>query len=156
MSTTHDHIAQYWEYADATLKALRDRGLRPTPELYHVWFIYYADDNPEILRVINAVKAGGEELDEETLLQLYYRYIFDRQAADFLQRGMEDFFHLIENSDDCLTTARADMRLTTVEKMHFQLDPKTTSRPSPTRYKPTNCLKRSLKLKSTMPLVSKV
>ena len=110
MSTTHDHIAQYWEYADATLKALRDRGLRPTPELYHVWFIYYADDNPEILRVINAVKAGGEELDEETLLQLYYRYIFDRQAADFLQRGMEDFFHLIENSDDCLTTARADMR----------------------------------------------
>ncbi|WP_430473045.1 GGDEF domain-containing protein [Thalassospira lucentensis] len=110
MTTTEQQISRHWDYANATLKALRDRGLRPTPELYHVWFVYFAEENPEILRVIDAVQASGDHLPEDTLLQLYYRYIFDRQAADFLQRGMEDFSELVENSDDCLTTARSGMK----------------------------------------------
>ncbi|MEQ8287443.1 GGDEF domain-containing protein [Thalassospira sp.] len=109
MTTTEQQISRHWDYADATLKALRDRGLRPTPELYHVWFVYFAEENPEILRVIDAVQASGDHLPEDTLLQLYYRYIFDRQAADFLQRGMEDFSELVENSDECLNTARSGM-----------------------------------------------
>lgn len=108
MTTADQQISRHWDYADATLKALRERGLRPTPELYHVWFVYFAEENPEILRVIDAVLASGEALAEEALLQLYYRYIFDRQAADFLQRGMEDFSELVEGSDDCLTTARTE------------------------------------------------
>jgi len=106
VTTAEKQISRHWDYAEETLKALRERGLRPTPELYHVWFVYFAEENPEILRVIDAVQASGEPLAEEALLQLYYRYIFDRQAADFLQRGMEDFSELVENSDDCLTTAR--------------------------------------------------
>ncbi|MBV17164.1 MAG: GGDEF domain-containing protein [Thalassospira sp.] len=110
MPTTEEQISRHWGYADATLKALRDRGLRPTPELYHVWFIYFAAENPEILRVIDAVNASGDDLAEDTLLQLYYRYIFDRQAADFLQRGMEDFSQVVENSDECLTSARNNIR----------------------------------------------
>jgi diguanylate cyclase len=109
VTTTDQQISRHWDYADATLKALRDRGLRPTPELYHVWFVYFAAENPEILRVIDAIKASGQELPEDALLQLYYRYIFDRQAADFLQRGMEDFSELVENSDECLTTARSGL-----------------------------------------------
>lgn len=109
MTTTENQISRHWDYADATLKALRERGLRPTPELYHVWFVYFAEENPEILRVIDAVQASGDELAEDTLLQLYYRYIFDRQAADFLQRGMEDFSELVENSDECLTSARTGL-----------------------------------------------
>tara|TARA_B100000674_G_C37970256_1_gene976558 strand:- start:2737 stop:3759 length:1023 start_codon:yes stop_codon:yes gene_type:complete len=109
--TTADHqISRHWDHAEATLKALRERGLRPTPELYHVWFVYYAEENPEILRVIDAVQASGEDLAEDTLLQLYYRYIFDRQAADFLQRGMEDFSELVESSDECLTTAHTGLK----------------------------------------------
>lgn len=107
MTTAEKQISRHWDFADATLKALRERGLRPTPELYHVWFVYFAEENPEILRVIDAVQASGEPLAEEALLQLYYRYIFDRQAADFLQRGMEDFSELVESSDECLTTARS-------------------------------------------------
>lgn len=110
MPTTDQQISRHWDYAEATLKALRERGLRPTPELYHVWFVYFAEENPEILRVIDAVRASGDDLAEDTLLQLYYRYIFDRQAADFLQRGMEDFSELVENSDECLTTARSGLR----------------------------------------------
>lgn len=110
MPTTDQQISRHWDYAEATLKALRERGLRPTPELYHVWFVYFAEENPEILRVIDAVQASGDDLAEDTLLQLYYRYIFDRQAADFLQRGMEDFSELVENSDECLMTARAGLR----------------------------------------------
>ncbi len=98
MPTTEEQISRHWGYADATLKALRDRGLRPTPELYHVWFIYFAAENPEILRVIDAVNASGDDLAEDTLLQLYYRYIFDHQDADFLLPGMEDFSQVGDNS----------------------------------------------------------
>jgi diguanylate cyclase len=110
VSTADHQTSRHWDYAEATLEALRERGLRPTPELYHVWFVYFAAENPEILRVIDTVRASGEPLAEDTLLQLYYRYIFDRQAADFLQRGMEDFSELVENSDECLTTARSGLR----------------------------------------------
>jgi|TARA_Y100000782_G_scaffold61012_1_gene66996 diguanylate cyclase len=110
VTTAEKELSRHWDYADETLKALRERGLRPTPELYHVWFVYFAEENPEILRVIDAVRASGDDLAEDTLLQLYYRYIFDRQAADFLQRGMEDFSELVENSDDCLTTARSGLQ----------------------------------------------
>nr|WP_175581320.1 GGDEF domain-containing protein [Thalassospira sp. HF15] len=110
VTTADQQISRHWDYADATLKALRERGLRPTPELYHVWFVYFAEENPEILRVIDAVRASGEDLAEEALLQLYYRYIFDRQAADFLQRGMDDFSELVENSDECLLTARSGLQ----------------------------------------------
>lgn len=106
MSTAAKEIARHWDYADSTLRALREHGLRPTPEIYHVWFVYYAQENPEILRVIDAVQASGESLAEDDLLQLYYRYIFDRQAADFLQRGMDNFSEIVENSDDCLAAAR--------------------------------------------------
>jgi diguanylate cyclase len=111
VTTTDHHVSKHWDYAKATLDALHDHGLRPTPELYHVWFVYYAEENPEILRVIDAVKASGEAIGEETLLQLYYRYIFDRQAADFLQRGMEDFSDVVENSDASLTSTRDELRV---------------------------------------------
>jgi diguanylate cyclase len=110
VTTAENQISRHWDFADATLKALRERGLRPTPELYHVWFVYFAEENPEILRVIDAVQASGEPLAEDKLLQLYYRYIFDRQAADFLQRGMEDFSELVEGSDGCLTTVRSGLK----------------------------------------------
>ncbi|MCC9624366.1 GGDEF domain-containing protein [Thalassospira sp. MA62] len=110
MNTTVEQISRQWEYAQETLKALQARGLRPTPELYHVWFVYFSEENPEILRVIDAVQASGDDLAEDTLLQLYYRYIFDRQAADFLQRGMEDFSKLVESSDECLMSARRGLR----------------------------------------------
>ena len=109
MTTADQQNSRHWDFSEATLKALRARGLRPTPELYHVWFVYYAEENPDILRVIDAVHASGDDLAEDTLLQLYYRYIFDRQAADFLQRGMEDFSELVEHSDDCLTSARSGL-----------------------------------------------
>ncbi|OSQ32535.1 GGDEF domain-containing protein [Thalassospira sp. MCCC 1A03138] len=111
MTETDHYVSKHWDYAKATLDALRDHGLRPTPELYHVWFVYYAEENPEILRVIDAVKATGEAIGEEALLQLYYRYIFDRQAADFLQRGMEDFSDVVENSDACLSSTRDELRV---------------------------------------------
>ncbi|MBX2831772.1 MAG: GGDEF domain-containing protein [Rhodospirillales bacterium] len=110
MTTADQQNSRHWDFAEATLEALRARGLRPTPELYHVWFVYFAEENPDILRVIDAVHASGDDLAEDTLLQLYYRYIFDRQAADFLQRGMEDFSILVEHSDDCLTSARSDLK----------------------------------------------
>lgn len=109
MTTTEQQNLRHWDYAEATLSALRERGLRPTPELYHVWFVYFAEENPEILRVIDAVQASGDDLAEDTLLELYYRYIFDRHAADFLQRGMEDFSELVENSDECLIAARTGL-----------------------------------------------
>ncbi|MFH1805013.1 MAG: GGDEF domain-containing protein [Pseudomonadota bacterium] len=101
--------SRHWDYANATLDMLRTHGLRPCPEFYHVWFVYHADENPEVLRAIDAARASGEPISEETLLRLYYRYIFDRQAASFLRRGMDDFNDVICNSEETIASAHSEL-----------------------------------------------
>lgn len=100
--------SRYWDYAHATLDAMKTQGLRPAPEIYHVWFVYFARENPEIL---HAIEQNPEGLGEEALLDLYYRFVFDRQAADFLRRSMDGLSGVMHDGEESLSRAADELKV---------------------------------------------
>lgn len=101
--------SRHWDTVAATLDALREYDLAPVPELFHVWFVFFADDNPDIVRSIELARQQGTAIDEKQLLDLYYRYILHRHTTDFLRQGMESFADVIENSEQSIASVSSEL-----------------------------------------------
>jgi diguanylate cyclase len=101
--------SRHWDTAAATLEALREYDLAPAPELFHVWFVYFADENPDILRSIDLARQQGTAIDEKQLRDLYDRFILHRHVTDFLRQGMDSFADVIEQSEQSIGSVSSEL-----------------------------------------------
>ena len=56
--------------ADAAFSLIQDKGYRPTPKNYTLWFAYFAKVDPDLTRILDAVLADGEAFSEERRVAL--------------------------------------------------------------------------------------
>ncbi|AUG51833.1 GGDEF domain-containing protein [Thalassospira marina] len=111
MTTESPLKSRHWDIAAATLEALREYNLSPVPELFHVWFVYFADENPDIFRTLDMARQQGTAIDEKQLLELYHRFILHRQTTEFLRQGMENFADVIENSEHSIASVTTELNV---------------------------------------------
>ncbi|WP_085581209.1 GGDEF domain-containing protein [Thalassospira mesophila] len=101
--------SRHWEIASAALAALREHDLSPVPQLFHVWFVYFADENPDIVRAIDLSRQENGTIDDKNLLALYDRFILHRQTTEFLRQGMESFADVIEHSEQSIAAVTSEL-----------------------------------------------
>lgn len=109
MTTESPLKSRYWDTASATLDVLREYNFSPVPEVFHVWFVYFADENPDIFRALDLARQQGTPIEEKQLFDLYQRFILHPQMAEFLLQGMDDFADVVDHSEHSIGSVSTEL-----------------------------------------------
>lgn len=73
--------------ADAAFSLIQDKGYRPTPKNYTLWFAYFAKVDPDLTRILDAVLADGEAFSEQRALALYSQFFEIDMEAEAIRQS---------------------------------------------------------------------
>ncbi len=76
---------------------MRKEDLAPIPHNYELWFVYYAQANPDIVRALDVLVQSGKKITDEACEEIYERFLNDhkqdeqvREAGDKIQEAIND------------------------------------------------------------------
>jgi diguanylate cyclase len=92
------------------LERLGKENLLPTPENYELLYVYYSQENPEVVRAIDVLVATGQALTDERCEEIHSRYLSDtsenervRQAGDKIQTTIKEVTGFVSNVKEATT-----------------------------------------------------
>ncbi len=74
-------------WAARAARAIRRHRQSPTPENYHVWYVYHSGGDPELVAALDARLEAGGPLDDGRMLELYERFLSPAAAARNLREA---------------------------------------------------------------------
>lgn len=90
------------EFAARALEKIKSLQLRPTPQLYELWFRYYQGD-AELSRAINQHQG---QLDEISCHKLYKRYLSDTAHEDAVRKISDQIQQAVSHMVEMLKSAK--------------------------------------------------
>ena len=77
------------EIAAEALDRIHSEGLLPTPDIFELWYVYYGELNPEVVRAIDILEASQQAITNERCQELHQRFLSEttqnervKQAGD--------------------------------------------------------------------------
>ncbi len=110
MSTLYLHEKEKDRATLVSAKALEritQDGLPPTPEIYELWYVYYARTSPEVVKAIDSILQNKTKLNTQVCEQLHERLLSDkrneeliRQAGDQIHTTIQDVTGIVQGVRD--------------------------------------------------------
>lgn len=79
------------------LERIRHEGLSPLPQVFELWYVYYAQCNPDVVRSIDLLLQSKETITNERCEEIHHRYLNEnndnnhiRAAGDRVQDTIRD------------------------------------------------------------------
>lgn len=91
--------AQLWRLSQMTLDALRRRDLAPGPAAYHIWFLYEAGADAELVETLQRLDHHQTPIDDALLDSLFHRFVLSRYGVGVLDQEIGDFGDVIDRAD---------------------------------------------------------
>ena len=92
------------------LERISSESLPPTPDNYELWYVYYAEENPEVRHAIDVLEASGEKITHESCQEIYQRFLSSssenarvREAGDKIQSTIKDVNGIVSNVKSATT-----------------------------------------------------
>ncbi len=92
------------EFAKAAMDRIQEIGVPPTPEIYQLWYVYFAGLDPEIVRAIDILIANDQRITKERCQELHQRYLSEsketervHQASDRIQETIKGVTGAVSN-----------------------------------------------------------
>lgn len=76
---------------------IRKDSLTPTPEIYELWFCYYARTSSEVVRAVDALIDGGHPLTDSQCHDIYQRHLSDLRNEEMVRRAGEQIQTTIQD-----------------------------------------------------------
>lgn len=96
------------ELASQTLERIHMEGLAPVPQNFELWYVYYSQANPEVVRAIDILVANKQKITDERCEEIHQRFLSEskenervRQAGDKIQetiRGVTSSVHDVKSA----------------------------------------------------------
>jgi len=84
-------------FSEQALKRIAKDKLKPLPDIYALWYVYYSDMSPEIVRAVDILEANDQVVTSTRCQELYQRYLSNTQennkvktAGDAIQKTIEE------------------------------------------------------------------
>lgn len=84
-------------FSNEALKRIEEEELPPTPEVYHLWYAYYAGTSTEVRRAVDIIVKNNKDMNMERCLELYHRFLSDAQNQDILRKAGDLIFTTLED-----------------------------------------------------------
>ncbi len=102
MSYFHS-VEKAQEFADLALKKIHDADLLPTPENYELWFIYYSQSDPELLRAVDSILAQNDgQISDNDCYAIFQEFLSTqreektvRAAGDQIKKTIDTVNHTV-------------------------------------------------------------
>lgn len=85
------------EICDFALDRIRKERLVPTPEIYELWFTYYGRTSPDVVRAIDLLVDGNEEITDAKCHDIYQRFLSDLRNEEMVRRAGEQIQTTIQD-----------------------------------------------------------
>ena len=123
MDYPHD-IKQAKSYAEQAMARVFNENLAPTPDIYELWYVYYAGISPEVVRAIDILIDNNQKITEDRCRDLHGRFLSNarneeamRQAGDQINSTIKNVSSVVRDVHDA--TASYSGSLASVnERMH--------------------------------------
>lgn len=89
-------------FSQDAMKRITEEGLNPTPEIYHLWYAYYAGTSTEVRRAIDILIKNKKEITLDRCLELYHRFLGNNQHQEILQKAGNIIFSTLEDVTDVM------------------------------------------------------
>ncbi len=92
------------EISQQVQERLRREDLSPIPEIYELWFVYYARSKADIVRAIDQLVEEKTKITDNLCLEIHTRYLGDlkneetvRRAGEQIQTTISDVSGMVKN-----------------------------------------------------------
>jgi diguanylate cyclase len=96
MNYPHD-AKQAKTYAEQALDRILKEGLAPTPDIYELWYVYYAGISPEVSRAIDILIANKQKITEDRCRDLHVRFLSEARNEEVMRRAGDQINTTIRN-----------------------------------------------------------
>lgn len=83
---------------------IKEIGVPPTPEIFELWYVYYAEMHPEVIRAIDILVANEQKITKERCQELHQRFLSEakenervHQASDRIQETIKGVTGAVSN-----------------------------------------------------------
>lgn len=84
------------EFADKALERIRNDRLAPVPQNFELWYVYYAECDPDVVRAIDVLLENNQSVTDEQCEEIHQRFLSEtkenervRQAGDQIQETIK-------------------------------------------------------------------
>lgn len=63
------------EIAAEALDRIHNEGLSPLPDIFELWYVYYGELNPEVVRAIDVLQSNQQSITDERCQELHQRFL---------------------------------------------------------------------------------
>lgn len=79
------------------MSRIAQEGLPPTPDVYELWYVYYAGISPEVTRAIDILIANNQKITEDRCHDLWTRFLSQVKNEDTIRRAGDQIHLTIRN-----------------------------------------------------------
>lgn len=91
MQYSHSH-EKAQEFANKALQRIEAESLSPVPQNFELWYVYFAEANPDVVRAIDILVSNKQKITNERCAEIHQRFLNEakdnervRQAGDKIQ-----------------------------------------------------------------------
>jgi diguanylate cyclase len=100
--TAATKIANPRDIAQNVMSMIADLNLQPTPQVFHVFYAYLADEISELSQIIRVLVRNTQDLNEETVYRLYHKYLGVAAVDKQLTAGVAGLQAAVERVEDAV------------------------------------------------------
>ncbi len=85
------------EFAEKAMTRILDEGLPPSPDIYELWYVYYAGISPEVTRALDILVSNRQKITEDRCRDLHTRFLSDARNEEMIRRAGDQVKATIKN-----------------------------------------------------------
>lgn len=102
-----DKIDKAQEIACKALERMDREGLAPKPDNFELWYCFYSNNNPDMIKDINKVLKATGKITEKNCRELYDRHLSHRRDEDLIRKASDRINTAIEEIAEILVSVNS-------------------------------------------------
>ncbi|MAE50684.1 MAG: GGDEF domain-containing protein [Micavibrio sp.] len=94
-------------YAAQAFEQIHELGLAPTPEIYELWYVYYSEINPEVIRAIDILVTNNQTITEERCRELHHRFLSEGRESERVREAGDRIHETIKGVTGAVTNVKS-------------------------------------------------
>lgn len=104
----YDHdMNRSTELSKEALERVKRDGLIPAPHNYELWYVFYANLNPDLKKEITERLKTTAKLSESDCVMLYDKYLSDKRHQEMFQRAGDQIHSTLQDVSGLMNNVRA-------------------------------------------------
>ncbi len=95
------------QYSQLALKRIADEGLCPTPQNYELWYVYYGECEPKVVRGIDVLIASKQKITDEHCAELHERFLTTINDGERVRKTGEEIQKTMKGMHERVSSARS-------------------------------------------------